>query len=128
MDQKLLVGPEIEGAKRLVGLMDKAGLNPRAALWVYNEDTEIWRLWIVPAPEIKEKLEFYRRLAVIVSENRELLGTLDTGSTEFVKESHPAIQGLKGLIRVESLSDVRFSNNMLNGFYLPDAIILRMMV
>ena len=70
MDQKLLVGPEIEGAKRLVGLMDKAGLNPRAALWVYNEDTEIWRLWIVPAPEIKEKLEFYRRLAVIVSENR----------------------------------------------------------
>jgi hypothetical protein len=128
MDQKLLVGPDIDASKRLVSLMDNEGLAPRAALWVYNEDTESWRLWIVPSSNVGEKVEFYRRLAVIVAENRDVLGGLDTSSTEFVKDSHPAIAGLRGVIRVAGLSEVRFSNNMLNGFYLPDAIILRMAV
>lgn len=128
MDQKLLVGPDIEASRNLVSLMDEAGITPRAALWVYNEDTDDWRLWIVPAVHLKDKLEFYRRVSEIVTKNRQILGDLDASSTEFVVDTHPAIKGLKPVIRVEGLSNTRFTHNMLNGFYLPDAIILRMMV
>ena len=97
-------------------------------MWVYNEDADSWRLWIVPGPEINDKFQFYRRLAEIVADNRNVLGDLDASSTQFMSESHPALVGLARFARVEGVSAIRLSNNMLNGYYLPDAVIIRMVL
>lgn len=126
MDQDVLVGPNIAGAQKLTQLLDNAGTPPRAVLWVLKSDTSLWRLWIVPAKEIKDKLEFYRRIVDVISDHRDELAGVEASDTEFVTDKHPAISGLQRIIRVEGTSDMHFSNNTLNGFFLPEAIVIRM--
>jgi hypothetical protein len=122
MDQSILV----RSGKLLVEGLDHAGDRPRAAVWVHNGETDTWKLWIVLQPSASDQREFYRRVSEIVAKNRDQLGGIDASDVELVSESHPAIRGLAAMMRVEGLSDVHLSNNRLNGFYLPDGIILRL--
>lgn len=94
-------------------------------MWVHNEDTGTWKLWIVPRASLKDKADFYRRVSGIVSRNRNTFGSIDASDTEFVPDTHPAVKGLKNFIRVEKLGSVFFSGNTFNNYYLPDGIILR---
>jgi hypothetical protein len=112
----------------LVEILDKSKLKPRAAMWVYNSETERWRLWIVPSREVSDKLEFYRILAGLISQNREKLPELDISDVEWKKADHPAVSGMNSFIRMEGLGSAHFSNNRLNGYYLPDGIVLRMAI
>lgn len=122
MDTESLVS---DGTK-LVALLDGSKAKPRAAMWVSNPETDIWRLWIVPSVEVQDKLEFYRILSDVISKNREEFPSLDISSIEYKKDDHPAINGLKSLIRMEGLGSAHLSNNRFNGFFLPDGIVLRM--
>jgi hypothetical protein len=128
MDQDTLVGPNVAAAQKLTQLLDAAGIGPRAVLWVRESDTALWRLWIVPNKGITDKQDFYRRIVNVISGHRGELSGLEASDTVFVADSHPAIQGLKDFIRVEGTSNVHFSNNVLHGFFLPDAMIVRMAV
>ncbi len=112
----------------LIEILDKSRLKPRAAMWVYNSDTERWRLWIVPSKEVTDKFEFYRILAGLISENRDKIPGLDISDIEFKKDDHPAVSGMSSVLRMEGLGSAHFSNNRFNGFYLPDGIVLRMAV
>ena len=124
MDQGILVAD----GKTLIQLMDKAGMTPRAALWVYSSDTDSWKLWVVPDISVGSKEEFYRRLARVISDNRACLPEFDIGKVEYKAADHPVVRGMTSAIRVEGLGQVRMTNNMLNGVYLPDGIVLRMAV
>lgn len=122
MDQTSLV----KTGHALVDALSRAGIEPRAAVWVYNADTDIWRLWIVPPASIADKREFYRRVSEVISQNRDQLGLLDPSDIEFTKATHPAMSALARFARVEGKSDVRIKDNMLNGFFLSDGIILKL--
>lgn len=124
MDTESLVS---DGTK-LVKLLDKSKVKPRAAMWVSNSETDTWRLWIVPAVEVKDKLEFYRILSDIISKNRDAFPSFDISSVEYKKDDHPAVKGLNTFIRMEGLGSAHLSNNRFNGFFLPDGIVLRMAV
>jgi hypothetical protein len=121
MDQNILV----TSGHALVRALDKAGIPPRAALWVHNTETDTWKLWLVPPHGMTDKRDFYRRLAEIITKNRSELGGIDASDTEMVLDSHPAMKGLKNFIRAPGLGSIHFSGNRFNGFYLPDGIILR---
>jgi hypothetical protein len=118
----------VEEGSRLVGLLDNSKLKPRAAMWVYNSETETWKLWIVPATEVNDKREFYLELSNIISAHREEIPNLDISSVEFKEGSHPAVKGLGAAFSVKGLSSVHLSNTSFNGFSLPNGIILRMAV
>lgn len=124
MDQNSLVN---DGSK-LVELLDQSKLKPRAAMWVYNSETDSWRLWIVPSKEVKDKSEFYRILSDIISKHREEIPSFDISSVEFKLDDHPAITGLGSMIHMDGLGSAHLSNNRFNGFLLPDGIVLRMAV
>jgi len=121
MDKDLLVN----SGHALVRLLDQTRVKPRAAMWVYNPDNDIWRLWIVSPRGTKEP-EFYRNVADAIAKHREILPGLDISSVELVDEEHPAMKGISRLIRMDGLGSAHVSNNRMNGFYLPDGIILRM--
>jgi hypothetical protein len=123
MDSALLV----KNGRKLMELLSEDGMSPRAVMWVHNTDTDTWRLWIIPPEDVRDKRDFYRKLGVIISANRDALGGLDSGDVEMVPAAHPAIQALGGMFRVDD-ADVHLTQNMLNGFFLPDGIILRMML
>jgi len=124
MDKKSLVSDGTE----LIKLLDQSKLKPRAAMWVYNSETEIWRLWIVPAKEIRDKSEFYRILSDIISGHRDDFPSLDISSVEYKADNHPAVTGLGAMLHMEGLGSAHLSNNRFNGFFLPDGIVLRMAV
>jgi hypothetical protein len=124
MDKNALVS---EGTK-LVQWLDKSKLKPRAAVWVHNSETETWTLWIVPALKIEDTGEFYLELSKIISAHRDEFPSLDISSIELKKDSHPAVTGLKAMFRMDGLGSAHLSNNKLNGFFLPDGIVLRMAV
>lgn len=121
MDQNTLVA----GGQALVRAMDAANLRPRVAMWVHNTDMDTWKLWLVPPKGHKDKRDFYRRIAEIVTKHRAEFGGVDTSDTEMVPETHPAMKGLGGFVKIPDLASVYFSGNKFNGFYLPDGIILR---
>lgn len=122
MDSNVLVS----AGQRLLDELDRTDNAPRAAMWVSNPDTDIWRLWLVPPRPITDKREFYRKVAEAVSTARDDLQGIDASDTEFVREDHPAMRALSRMFHIEGKSSVHLSSNMLNGFYLPDGIILRM--
>ena len=121
MDQNTLVS----AGQALVKALDATGLIPRLAMWVHATDTDTWRLWIVPPAGLTDKREFYRRVSEVVSKNRDDLGGIDAGDTEMVPDSHPAMEGLRGFIKMAGLGNIYFSGNKFNDYYLPDGIILR---
>jgi len=121
MAEATLVEPNVHAAQTLVGLMDKEGLRPRAAVWTYTSDTDAWRLWIVPPAGLNDKREFYLRLADVFAGHMDELAGMDAGDVQYVDAKHPAIQGLSRIFRSGGLSDVRVTGNMLNGYFLPDA-------
>ncbi len=122
MDQTSLV----KSGHALIDALSEAGIAPRAAIWVYNSDTDIWRLWIVPPNTITDQREFYRRVTEVIARNQDKMGLLDASDIQFTKSEHPALAALARIAKVEGKGDLRIQNNMLNGFYLPDGIILKL--
>ena len=128
MGQDALVMPNVAAGKKLVQFLDNTGIRPRVALWVHEREADRWRLWIVPAKEQTDQREFYRQVVDVVSKHRAELSGLEASDTELISDSHPAIQGLGKFIRVEDGAEIRFASSVFNGYFLPDAIILRMAV
>jgi hypothetical protein len=75
-----------------------------------------------------DKRQFYRKVAEAISRHKDTTQGIDVGDTEVVPETHPAIAALSKMFRIEGTSSIFLSNNMLNGYYLPDGILLRMAV
>ncbi|WP_366555620.1 hypothetical protein [Aquibaculum sediminis] len=122
MDQEILV----KAGHDIIEYLEDGGFRPRAAMWVHNTDTDTWRLWVVPPERFTDKNEFYRRVSEIVTKHREALHGIDASDTEMVLDTHPAIKPLSRMFRVDGKSSVFVSDNMVNGFYIPDGIILLM--
>lgn len=122
MDQSTLVA----SGHALIEALTKQGVRPRAAMWVYNDEVDTWKLWIVPDKPKTDVREFYRHISEAVTKNREKIGSLNPGDIELVQDNHPAIRQLRGMFRVGALSSIHLRDNMLNGFYLIDGIILLM--
>lgn len=123
MDQAALVN---DGLK-LVRWLDDTEIKPRAAMWVYNSETDTWRLWIVPGKKV-ENMEFYLTLSKIISEHRDEIPSFDVSLAELKSDTHPAVSGVAKLVHMPGLGSAHLSNNMFNGFYLPDGIVLRMAI
>jgi hypothetical protein len=122
MDQSFLV----KAGHVLVKALDDQQQAPRAAVWVHNTDTDTWKLWIVPHTPVKDWQDFYRQLSTIVTQHRNELGDVDAADVELVGEDHPGIKGLKAFMKMPGLGSAHLSNNRLNGFFLPEGIVLRM--
>jgi len=123
MDQNALV----EDGHNLIEAMSKSGIVPRGAMWVHSTDADVWRLWIVPPKDLTDKREFYRRVSEAITQNRDLFSSLDAGDVELISDTHPAIVGISRMFKVTGPRSSAFlSNNMVNGFYIPDGIVLLM--
>lgn len=122
MDQSLLV----RNGHRLLDLLDRSGLPAEVAIWFHDTNIDVWRLWIVPRGPAPDKRDFYLKLSQIVGgADPETVG-VDTADVQLMRADHPAIRALSRMFRVTGMSDVPISNNMLDGFFVPEGIILRM--
>jgi hypothetical protein len=124
MDTDILV----KEGQRLLNYLDEGKTKPRGAMWVYSSDSDTWKLWIVPAQEVTDKLEFYRLVAQTMTRHRTELPSLDVGLVEFKRSDDPAVHGLGRLLHMEGTGAATIANNSFNGYLLPDGVVLRMAV
>lgn len=123
MDPKVLVN---EGVY-LVQFLDDCGHSPRAAVWVNFDEGGAWKLWIVPDKSMENnKYEFYRILSEQLTCHPENFRCLDIAYVEMKKSAHPAITGLQKIVRLEGINQVEIGQILLDGFFLPNGVILRM--
>lgn len=115
----------VKSGHDLVEALDGEGLPIGAAVWMHNTDVDTWKLWVVPRSKT-DKREFYRKVADIISSDKSKFVDIETSDTELVDPSHPVITSLNGFAKVSGKRSIHMSNNMLNGFYMTDGIILLM--
>lgn len=53
MDKTTLVGIDIDGGGKLISILEEAGLDIRAALWLYSSDPDKWEL-VIATPFIDQ--------------------------------------------------------------------------
>jgi hypothetical protein len=124
-----LVRTEIDAGLNLVRALDDAHFGVVGALWLYYADADRWRFVIAADAAPKDIEKKYLEAATIVSQWREAhpaQPVLDLARVRIVSQSDPLIRGLQPIIRVDGLSEIRFSNNVVNGIYVEDALIHRM--
>lgn len=121
-------GSLVDFGRAVAEAMDGDHMAPRGLMWVNNSDTQTWKLWVIPPAGLSDRREFYRRTAVIMSRIRDKFPNNDISDIEYISESHPAIMGLSRMFRLEGLTNVSLTGNSFNGVYIPDGILMRMML
>jgi hypothetical protein len=77
---------------------------------------------------MREKREFYRVISTLISSHRDELHGLESSEVELVDERHPAIQGLSVMLQMGGVGSAHLSGNRLNGYFLPEGIVIRLML
>lgn len=116
-----------EGAS-LVRKLDEAKWDVTAALWFHLADDNGWKL-LIASPEVESKgpRESYATI-------QKVLGELDPSPTEvslndigLMASNHPLVGLLSSAIATgKSISNIRFSKNVIGGHFIDDALIYRM--
>ena len=113
----------------LVAKLDEMGWRPNAAFWFYFPETNAWRLLLASAEvTIKGPREAYTAI-------QNALAELDLSGHELALDDigvmpaeHPLIGLLGSFIKTgPGLSSIRFSKNVVNGHFIDDALIYRIM-
>ena len=119
----------IDAGAELVTLLDKEGVQPDAAFWLFDSDLNTWKLILVEAKVGKEgPKEAYRQIQKYISklpaEYRDHLSLEDVAITK--PDSLP-VRLLKMAIKTGSgVSGIRFKNSVINGMPIEDAYIYRL--
>jgi hypothetical protein len=128
MVKELLTPEMIDVGERLLHALDASDLPITAALWLFDAETNDWRLKLAsPATSIIGRRECYRKVA----EARNAIGLssddfpLDT--VGLLEGSDPIVALLKLAVRTGTgISRIRFSRNAINGHFIDDALIYRL--
>jgi hypothetical protein len=120
-----LVEPKIEGGANLLQALDQAGVTVTSALWLYDQDSEVWRL-LIATPLFDEfgPMEAYRRIQEVLAREQHSIDLLDISarspSDAIIEAIHSAVQTVPGI------SQIWFTGSNVNGVHINDAYIYRL--
>ncbi len=124
-----LVATDIEAGLALVRALDACDFGVKAALWLYNGETEVWRFVIGIDVDRKDLSGQYLRAATALAhwrgEHPEHSPLLDLAQVRFASMKDPLITGLARLVQSPGLGNMRLSSNVVNGVYVEDALVHR---
>ncbi len=129
MVERTLTKNLVESGSQLVLALDKSGVEVDAALWFYFSDIEDWRL-ILSLPKLIRKgprvaYEAVQRSAKKLSKSG---FELQLSDVTVAKRNEPLLELLKMAIKTgPGISGVRFSQNTINGQFIEDAHIYRLL-
>jgi hypothetical protein len=126
MAETALVESDVEASRALVDFLEHHGFPLKAALWVYQSDAERWRLVICPVERRTDFTTFYRDFARAINAAGTPPALLRLDRVDIVEDTSPLVNQLGKVVRVDGGSSVRFTNNMINGVFLEDALILKL--
>ncbi len=116
-----------EGAT-LVDALDRSGVSPDAALWLYYPDISAWKLLLA---EVKVgqagPREVYREVQKTLNGLRHQITHLSLEDVAVAKPDDPIIKLLSMVVTTgPKLEGFRFTHNVINGTLIEDAFIYRL--
>jgi len=121
-----LVNSDIEAGSELVRLLDDSGFPVTAAAWIYFPDIQEWRLAIRTPKAASNLQEAYLEVARAMDEAGDLRKRFDLSRVRLVPPTDRTLGAIGKAIRVDGLSAVRFSSNVIDGIFIDDALIYRL--
>lgn len=127
MDKPTLVDADMKAGEALLSRLDDIKFNVKAALWFYVQESEEWRL-IIASP-IVDKDGPTKAYEKVQSQLQELDGgyKLSLRNISLVSPGDKLIKALESVIKTgKSISHIRFTRNVVNGLFIEDAYIYRL--
>jgi hypothetical protein len=127
MDKPTLVDADIKAGEALLSKLDEIEFDVKAALWFYVQDSEEWRL-IIASP-IVDKDGPKKAYEKVQLQLQGLNGRyeLSLRNISLVSPGDKLIKALESVIRTgKSISHIRFTRNVINGLFIEDAYIYRL--
>ena len=132
MDHTTLVAPiltpeMIAAGEGFVRAIDNTGTPVSAALWLLPPNESDWKL-VISSPEIATKgpHAFYQKVDQIL---RKMGPTpLSTSVISAFPPAHPLLSLLRVALKTSpGITNIRFTQNVINGVLIPDAYIYRLL-
>jgi hypothetical protein len=117
----------IDAGAKLVQSVDKKGLSPDAAFWLYSSDSQAWRLFLVETKLGKAgPKDVYRQIQKVMKELPEESQVLSLSDIGLLRSDAPFVKRLRTAFRTgRNIDGIRFTNNVVNGNLIEDAYIYR---
>lgn len=127
MVKEVLVDKQIEAGRVLTERLDKGGFPITASFWLFDSDTNDWRLTI--ALEAVDQVgvgprKVYARIQDILSEDPELGRVLDLQDLHLAGPMDNVIRDFRKL-RQRKLGVVRLKRTVVGGRYVEDAYVYK---
>lgn len=121
-----LVSTDVEMGSELLKILDEAAFPVTAAAWIYFPDVDEWRL-VIRTPRAEKDLQgALRELAAAMDAKGDLRTRLDLSRVKLVPPKDKILAAMGSLVRVDGISNIRFSRNVINGVVVDDALIYRL--
>ena len=117
----------ISAGAELTRRLDQMNFIVSASLWFYLSEINSWRL-IIASPEVRVNgpKKAYKQIQSAIAKMPENQPKIALKDISVVDSQDSLISLLRMFGRVEGISGVRFSNNVINGVPIEDAYIYRL--
>jgi hypothetical protein len=120
-----LVDSHIDDGRKLVLALDDMNIDVEVALWLYDSDSEEWRLLIA-----SRKLQEHGPLKAYETVQTALAGiphrSIALSNVTVVSPDDPTIRALRSVISTgPGITGMRFSRNVIDHVFIEDAYIYR---
>jgi hypothetical protein len=117
----------ILAGKELIEHLDKTGFKVDACLWFYKPQSNSWRLIIaVPEAKLYEPRKAYSKILSILAKIPSAKDAVSLSDITLIESKDPLIRTLRTAARTgRIISGIRFSRNTIDGVFIEDAYIYR---
>lgn len=125
--KEVLTAEMISSGAKLTRKLDAAGWEPTASFWLYETENARWRL-VLASPKVEQEgpKKAYETIARTLSQMD--LQSLELTFITVVSSDHPLVNLLASAVNTgPTITGVRFSQNTINGKFIDDAYLYRVM-
>lgn len=126
MATQSLLNSHIEQGGRTLTTLDAAGLDIRAAFWIFDEDAQAWRYSIAePEVDVRGPRAVYEKIAAALNGNSDVVPLRDI---YLVSPNDPLVTLAEKVVSTpgRGVSGISFTGNVVMGNRIPDMYIYRM--
>lgn len=123
----ILTEKMISAGEELTKYLDQTHFEIDASLWLYNPESNTWRL-IIASPEIRihGPRKAYSRIQSLLSKKPDINQTISLNDISVIEDRDPFITILRSVIKTgRKITKIRFTRNTINGMFIEDALIYR---
>lgn len=127
--KEALVSEMVLAGADLIAHLDKAGFSVFAALWLYVPESETWRL-VMASPEVRldGPKKAYKKIQSVLARMPVDKPRIELNEITVLDSKDSFISSLKaGIQTVKGISGIRLIKTAINGLFIEDAYIYRMM-